>query len=126
MDSSTGQPGEAIMTKAERQSSFEAPATGAAILMAGAGLLILLGIVFQLAELGYGHINANNFWLFSVLASNVWGMVSTHLNVPALTEMLRFWPLLLVCSGFAMLAALKPGSRKVVGAASGKGNTYGQ
>src|SRR6202142_2001863 len=120
MDSSTGQPGEAIMTKAERQSSFEAPATGAAILMAGAGLLILLGIVFQLAELGYGHVNANNFWLFSVLAANVWAIVSTHLNVPALTEMLRFWPRLLVCSVFAMLAAGKPGSRKAVGAASSR------
>jgi hypothetical protein len=126
MDSKTVQPGETRMTKAERQSSFEAPVSGAAILMAGAGLLILLGIVFQLAELGYGHINANNFWLFSVLASNVWGMVSAHMNVPALQDMLRFWPLLLVCSGFAMLAALKPRSRKLGGAATGKGNTYGQ
>jgi hypothetical protein len=125
MDSNTVQPGETSMTKAERQSSFEAPVSGAAILMAGAGLLILLGIVFQLAELGYGHINANNFWLFSVLASNVWGMVSAHMNVPALQDMLRFWPLLLVCSGFAMLAALKPRGRTLGGVATGKGNTNG-
>jgi hypothetical protein len=126
MDSSKVQTGETSMTKAERQSSFEAPVSGAAILMAGAGLLILLGIVIQLALLGYGHINANNFWLFSVLASNVWGVVSAHMNVPALQDMLRFWPLLLVCSGFAMLLALKPGNRRIAGSASRRGNTDGQ
>jgi hypothetical protein len=126
MESNKVQPGETSMRKAERQSSFEAPVSGAAILMAGAGLLILLGIVFQLGELGYGHINTNNFWLLSVIASNLWGVLAAHMNVPALKGMLRFWPLLLVCCGCAMLLALKPGNRKVSGPTSRTGNTYGQ
>lgn len=114
------------MTKAERQSSFETPVSGAAILMAGAGLLILLGIVFQLGVLGYGHINISNLWLFSMLASNLWDVVAAHMNEPALHEMVRFWPLLLVCSGLAMLLALTQGNRRLREPASRKGNTDGQ
>lgn len=116
------------MTKAERQSSFEVPVSGGAVLMAGAGLLILLGIVFQLAELGYGHMDTNNLWLFSVLASNVWDVAAAHMNVPALHDMLKFWPLLLVSSGLTMLLGLKPGNRRAAesGMGSRKGNSYGE
>src|ERR1700683_3039206 len=102
MDSSKVQPGETSMTKAEMQSNFETrvsgemKVSGAAILMAFAGLLILLGIVFQLAVLGYGHINAGDFWLVSVIATNLWGAAAEHLNLPALQEMFTYWPLLLV------------------------------
>jgi hypothetical protein len=125
MDSNKVHPGETSMTKVERQSSFEASVSGAGILMTGAGLLILLGIVFQLAELGYGHFDMKNLWLFSVLFSNVWNAVAAHLNVPALEEMLRYWPLLLVSTGLAMLMALRNGNRAVAASDSRKRNTYG-
>ena len=114
------------MTKAERQTSYEAPVSGAAILMAGAGLLILLGIVFQLAELGYGHMDSSNWWLLSVLASNLWNVLAAHVNLPALEELLRFWPLLLVCTGSVMMLAVKQGRRRVVKASSRRENVYGE
>ncbi len=76
--------------------------------MASAGLLILLGIVLQLAELGYGHVNAGNMWLYSVVVTDVWHALSVHLNVTAVEEWLKFWPLLLVCVGLAIFLALKP------------------
>jgi hypothetical protein len=126
MDSNKVQPGETSMTKANRQSSYEATVSGAAFLTAGAGLLILLGIVFQLGELGYGHLNASNLWLLSVLASNLWGMAAAHMNVPALQELLTFWPLLLVCTGFAMLLGLKPGNRRLAGSSTRPEKTYGE
>lgn len=113
------------MTKANRQSSFETPVSGAAFLMAGAALLILLGIVFQLAELGYGHMGSTNWWLLSVLASNLWSVVAAHTNLPALEEMLRYWPLLLVCTGSVMLLAVKQGKRPLARSASGRENNYG-
>jgi hypothetical protein len=126
MDSSKVQPGETSMTKAERQPSYEAPVSGAAILMAGAGLLILLGIVFQLAELGYGHMDSSNWWLLSVLASNLWNMVAAHTNMPALQEMFTFWPLLLVCTGSVMMLAVKQGRRRMVKSPSRKEDAYGE
>jgi hypothetical protein len=126
MDSSKVQPGETSMTKAERQTSYEAPVSGAAILMAGAGLLILLGIVFQLAELGYGHMDSSNWWLLSVLASNLWNVLAAHTNLLALEELLRFWPLLLVCTGSVMLLAVKQDHRRLAKSSSRKENAYGE
>lgn len=114
------------MTKANRQASFEAPVSGAAFLMAGAALLILLGIVFQLAELGFGHVDSSNWWLLSVLASNLWNVLAAHANIPALEEMLRYWPLLLVCTGSVMLLAVKQGNRRLARSSSRKENHYGE
>ena len=114
------------MTKAERQSSFETRVSGAAFLMASAGLLILLGIVFQLVVLGYGDLGASNYWLISVLASNLWSVAAEHMNLPALQEIFTYWPLLLVCTGCVMLLALKQGNRRLAGSRSRKDNTYGE
>jgi hypothetical protein len=120
------------MTKAERQSSFGTrvpggpSVSGEAMLMACAGLLILLGIVFQLAVLGYGHINAGDFWLVSVIATNLWGVAAEHLNLPALQEIFTYWPLLLVCTGFVMLLALKQGGRRLAGSSARKDNAHGE
>ena len=51
---------------------------------AGATLLILLGIVFQLGELGYGHLQSGNLWFFSTMLTDIWNILSLRLNVPAL------------------------------------------
>jgi len=112
------------MTNVERQ-SHAAPVSGAAVLAALAGLLILLGIVFQLAELGYGHVRPDNIWLFSVIASGIWNILSLRLNTPALQELFQFWPLLLVGFGVAiMLAARENRTRKF--ARSRAGDSYGE
>ena len=101
------------MTNVERQPHTAASISGAAVLVALAGLLILLGIVFQLAELGYGHVRPDNIWLFSVIASGIWNVLSLRLNTPALQELFQFWPLLLVGFGLAiMLAARENQSRR--------------
>jgi hypothetical protein len=72
---------------------------------AGATLLIFLGILFQLAELGYGHLGSNNLWFFSVMLADIWNILSLRLNVPALGEVLHYWPLALVGLGVAILLA---------------------
>lgn len=79
-------------------SSLSAKAT-----MLGAGLLILLGTVLQLGVLGYDHLRPSNLWLFSVIGEGLWNMLALHLNAPALDQVLRFWPLVLVSAGLGIL-----------------------
>jgi hypothetical protein len=69
-----------------------------------AGFFILLGIVFQLAQFGYDGLVVRNFWFISMLIGNIWTFVSTRADLPALGELLRFWPMLLVATGLALLA----------------------
>lgn len=70
----------------------------------GAGLLILVGVVFQLAQLGYGMLTAKDFWFISMIAENIWNFLAMRSDLPALGELLRFWPLLLVVAGLGLLA----------------------
>jgi hypothetical protein len=69
-----------------------------------AGFLILAGIVFQLAQFGYDGLAAKNFWFISMIAGNIWNFLAARSNLPALGELLRFWPMLLVATGLALLA----------------------
>jgi hypothetical protein len=104
--------GEKSMTNAERQDTAES-FSGAAVIVALAGLLILLGVVFQMAEFGYGHVRPDNIWLFSVLATGIWNILSLRLNAPGFLDLFRFWPLVLVGFGLAiMLAARENRSRR--------------
>jgi hypothetical protein len=73
-----------------------------------AGFMILLGIVFQLAQLGYDGIAVNNFWFVTTIAGNLWNFLVVRSDVPALGELLRFWPMLIVAAGLALLAAPYP------------------
>jgi hypothetical protein len=97
--------GDENMTNANGRSDVTAALAGRRFPEAGATMLILLGIVFQLAELGYGHLGSNNMWFFSVMLADIWNILSMRLNVPALGEVLRYWPLALVGLGFAILLA---------------------
>ncbi|MGH9716575.1 MAG: hypothetical protein ACRD4R_07600 [Candidatus Acidiferrales bacterium] len=69
-----------------------------------AGFLILVGIVFQLAQFGYDGLAVRNFWFVSMIVSNIWSFLAARSNLPALDELLRFWPMLLVATGLALLA----------------------
>lgn len=101
------------MANANRQSSMQNSTSGAAIIVAAAGLLILLGIVLQMCELGYGHSGFGGAWLFSVLASGIWNILVLQMNVPWVQELLRFWPLVLVGAGLAVLLVGKLGRQPV-------------
>jgi len=81
--------------------------SGSVAISAVATVLILVGLVFQVSELGYAHVRPDNVWLFSVLASNIWNILSLHMNTAAIHDFLRFWPLLLVSLGFAIMLATR-------------------
>jgi len=116
MDSNKVSAGDEKMTNANRRTQATASISGSAAISAAATVLVLVGIVFQGAELGFGHIVPGNFWLFSVLATNIWNMLSLHVNVSAVQELCRFWPLLLVGFGLAIiLAARENRSRSLSG-----------
>lgn len=80
-----------------------APAWQIGTLLA-AGFLILVGIVFQLAQFGYDGLAVRNFWLISMIATDVWTFLATRADLPALGELLRFWPMLLIATGLALVA----------------------
>jgi hypothetical protein len=107
MDSSKVPAGDENMTNANRQTQSRASISGSGAISAAATVLVLVGIVFQGAELGYGHISTGNFWLFSVLATNIWNILSLRMNISAVQEFCRFWPLLLVGFGLAIMLAVR-------------------
>jgi hypothetical protein len=124
MDGNKVPAGDENMTNANRQAQTAASISGSAAISAAATVLVLVGIVFQGAELGYGHISTGSFWLFSVLATNIWNILSLRMNISTVQEFCRFWPLLLVGFGLAiMLAARENRSRNLSG--SRKGGTHG-
>jgi hypothetical protein len=107
MDGDKVPAGDEKMTNTNRQTQSTASISGSAVISAAATVLVLVGIVFQGAELGYGHIATGNFWLFSVLATNIWNILSLHMNISTLQEFCRFWPLLLVGFGLAIMLAAR-------------------
>jgi hypothetical protein len=97
------QAGGAVMVNENRQLSFGGPLSTTSITMLIAGLLILLGIVFQLGELGYGHINGHSLWFVSMVTEGAWNLLSLRGNGPAFNDLLRWWPLALVSVGVSIL-----------------------
>ena len=93
------------MTSTNGQSSMTSLFSSARVSVAGAALLILLGIVLQLGELGYRHFRLDNLWLFSMMVGDIWNILSMRLNLPSAGEVLRYWPLILVGLGLAILLA---------------------
>ena len=91
------------MTSANGQSPMTSLISSARLPVTSAAVLILLGIAFQLGELGYGHFDPRNYWLFSVFASGIWNMLALRLDGPGVRDLIQFWPLILVGIGFAVL-----------------------
>ena len=114
------------MMNANRQIPVELGVSGTALLAAAAGVLILLGIVFQLGELGYGHFDPRNFWLFSVFVSGIWNMLALRLNAPGMQDMLSFWPLVLVGTGLAVLLVSRWNGRSLVASGRYRGDRDGR
>lgn len=93
-------------TTGGQESSLSSPISVAAVATVGAGLLILLGLALQVAELAYGHLIRENPWIISVTVQAIWNMLTELLGSLALPDMMRFWPLLLVLAGCSILAVL--------------------
>jgi hypothetical protein len=114
--------GDAQMTNTNDRSAATEALEGVRFPEAGATLLILLGIVFQLGEFGYGHLQSGNLWFFSTMLTDFWNILSLRLDVPALGELLRYWPLALIGLGLAILLATHENrSRR-----ARRGNRHGQ
>jgi hypothetical protein len=114
------------MTNANRQFPIEVGVSGTALIAAAAGVLILLGVVFQLGELGYGHFDPRNYWLFSVFVSGIWNMLALRLNAPGVQDMLPYWPLILVGTGLAVLLVSRWNGRSRVSAGRYTGDRNGR
>ncbi|MFY9803221.1 MAG: hypothetical protein WA211_08310 [Candidatus Acidiferrales bacterium] len=110
------------MTNANGQSYVTTALAGTRFPEAGATLLILLGVLFQLGQLGYGHLGLGNLWFFSMMLTDIWNILSMRLNIPALGEVLRYWPLALVGLGFAILLA----THENRASRARRGNRHGQ
>lgn len=95
------------MAKANRQSKAASEGSGSILAIIGAGLLIVLGVTFQLGELGYSHLSPSNFWLAAMVAEGAWNVLAMRLNVPVVGELLRYWPLVFVTFGLGLLLTMK-------------------
>src|SRR3984957_7116261 len=114
--------GDKSMTNANRQTTTSI--SGSVAISAVATVLILVGLVFQVSELGYAHVRPDNIWLFSVLASNIWNILSLRMNTSAIQDFLRFWPLLLVSLGLGIMLATRQ-NRSGSSSGSRNGETHG-
>ena len=90
-----------MMTNADRRVSSPASTSSAAATL-GAAVLIFVGIVFQLCELGYAHLT-DSHWVASLLLQSLWSLADGWVKAAAIGDSFRFWPLALVVAGCAIL-----------------------
>lgn len=91
-----------MMTNAERRVPSSVSTSSAAATL-GAAVLIFVGIVFQLCELGYAHLTTNSHWVVSLLLQSLWSLADGWMKAAAIGDSFRFWPLALVLAGCAIL-----------------------
>jgi hypothetical protein len=96
-----------MMTNVERRTPSSTTATSSAAATLGAAVLIFLGIVFQLCELGYAHLTTDSHWIASLLLQSLWSALDSWVNSAAIGDSFRFWPLALVLAGCAVLMSRK-------------------
>jgi hypothetical protein len=102
------------------------PGSGGGILMAAAGLIILLGLMAQFGELGLGPFTRDTFWIIPFLAHGLWTILGALLSRTALAEASPFWPLILVLAGCAALFQLNNKSRAAEAQESREGSDRGR
>ncbi len=103
-----------------------APANGAVILVAAAGLLVLLGLMAQLGQLGLGPFTRDTFWIIPFLANGLWNILMALVSRSAFADAIPFWPLTLVVAGCTALFLLKPQSPAVVAKESSRRSDHGR
>jgi hypothetical protein len=95
------------MKSANENGTMTQSNSGMGFPLASATLLILFGIVFQVVELTCRNLDLGNLWLLSVLASDIWNILSVRFNVPSVGDALLYWPLVMICIGLAILLAVR-------------------
>ena len=96
-----------MMTNVDRRAPSSVSTSSAAATL-GAAVLIFLGIVFQLCELGYAHLTTDGHWVASLLLQSLWSLVDGWMKAAAIGDSFRFWPLALVLAGCAILLSRRP------------------
>jgi len=91
----------------------------------GARLLILSGIVIQLAVLGFGLLGHGTLLLVSGLASGAWNLAASLWSLPLAGGLAECWPLMLVAAGLALLWSSKQDDARA-GSARRKGDGNGE
>jgi len=91
-----------MMTNVERRATSSTSTSSAAATL-GAAILIFLGIVFQLCELGYDHLMTDSHWIASLVLQSLWSVLDGWVKTAAIGDSFRFWPLALVLAGCAIL-----------------------
>jgi hypothetical protein len=99
--------GDIAMKSTPENASASTATSSAGFPLASATLLILFGIVFQVVELACRNLQVGNLWLLSVLASDIWNILSMRFNVPSIGAVLLYWPLVMICLGIAILLAVR-------------------
>jgi uncharacterized membrane protein len=113
------------MASIGRNTAINTTMAGSSFLWITAALMILVGVVFQVGELGLSHIRLDNLWLVSVVASDLWNLIATRLGGPTVTQVLRYWPLILVGLGFSIMLATQENRLKRATPVVRKGARYG-
>ncbi|HUK29984.1 MAG TPA: hypothetical protein VLV89_02655 [Candidatus Acidoferrum sp.] len=88
------------------------PRNGAGILVAGAGLLVLLGLMAQLGELGLGPFTRDSFWIIPFLAEGLWNILRALVTRTAFAAAIPFWPLAFVLAGCVTIFLLNSQGRE--------------
>jgi hypothetical protein len=112
------------MASTGRATTINTNLTGSSFLWIASALMILVGVIFQVGELGLSHIRLDNLWQISVVASDLWNLLATRVGGPTVTQVLRYWPLLLVGLGFSIMLATQENRLKRTTTAR-KGVRYG-
>lgn len=99
------------MTTPNQPATFNHSFGGGRFSLLVAGLLIFLGSALQMGELGYGSVRPTNLWMFSVIAPNIWNTLAAALNAPYWQDIRKFWPLILVGAGLAILLIIRQAGR---------------
>jgi len=114
------------MHNTNMQAPFALSLWGRILIMAGAGLLILVGLVLQLGALGYGHAQPDNIWIASTIVGSAWSMLVTQLDSAMLRELATFWPLVLISMGLALLLVTKRKEAQPAFSSFQEGQNHGQ
>ncbi len=113
------------MTNANRQLPSAQTVSGRIFIVAGSGLLILVGLVLQLGALGYGHAQPGNIWIASTIVERVWSILIAQLDSTGVQELATFWPLLLITMGLALLLVTRREASQLVLSRSRAGQNHG-
>lgn len=95
-----------MMTNVDRRIPSTTSISSPAVTL-GAFVLISLGVVFQLCELGFAHLSRDNHWFASLVLESLWSLVDGWVKAAALGDGFRFWPLAFVLAGCAVLMSRK-------------------